>query len=349
MQNNILHEILDDELYEHDLNTKTLVLEIHVEAGQEPLRIDKYLMTKKSGATRSKIQKAIEDGDVIVNNEPIKQNYKIKPGDYIQVYSRYEPSSTEIIPENIPIEIVYEDDYLLVVNKPYNMVVHPGHGNKSGTLVNGLAYHLGLQSTKLNRVGLVHRIDKDTTGLLVIGKTENAIESLMKQFKEHTVKRTYRAIVWGDVLKDEDTIDTYIARDERNRLQFTVYPQNELKGKHAITHYKVLERLYYVTYLECNLETGRTHQIRVHLKHIGHTIFNDCVYGGNKILKGTVYSKYKSFVENCFQLCPRHALHAKTLGFKHPRTGEEMFFNSDLPKDMDDILVKWRLYVQTKM
>lgn len=347
MSNDVTSDILDDEVYETDINTKNLVLEIHVEAGQEPLRIDKYLLTKKSGSTRSKIQKAIEEGDVIVNNEVIKQNYKIKPGDHIQVYSRYEPSSTEIIPEKISLNILYEDDCLLVINKPFNMVVHPGHGNKSGTLVNGLAYYLGLQSTQLNRVGLVHRIDKDTTGLLVIGKTEKAIESLMKQFKEHTVKRTYRAIVWGDVLKDEGTIDTYIGRDERNRLLFSVYPQNEQKGKHAITHYKVLERLYYVTYLECNLETGRTHQIRVHLKHIGHTIFNDSVYGGNKILKGTVYSKYKSFVENCFLLCPRHALHAKTLGFIHPETGKEMFFDSDLPKDMEDILTKWRGYVQS--
>lgn len=341
----------EDELQDDQPKEKYIFFDFVIENGQEPLRIDKYLMTKIANVTRNKVQQAIDDECVFVNDKLIKQNYKIKPGDHIVAYTFREPESTEIIPENIPLDIVYEDDDVLVLNKPYNMVVHPGHGNYTGTIVNALAFYLQQKSDDkelLPRIGLVHRIDKDTTGLLVVGKNEQAVLSLSNQFMAHTVNRRYHALVWGDVEENEGTIDTYIGRHERNRKVFTVYDKDEEKGKHAITHYKVIERFNYVTLIECKLETGRTHQIRVHMKHIGHTLFNDATYGGDRVLKGTVFSKYKSFVENCFALCPRQALHAKTLGFIHPATGKEMLFESEMPADIQSVLERWKVYVKAK-
>jgi 23S rRNA pseudouridine1911/1915/1917 synthase len=287
----------------------------------------------------------------MVNEKVIKQNYKIKPDDHLVAYTFREPVSTEILPENIPLNIVYEDQDVLIINKPFDMVVHPGHGNWSGTVVNAVSYYLQQQNPdqeQLPRIGLVHRIDKDTTGLLVIGKTENAVNKLSDQFAAHTVNRLYYALVWGDLENNEGTIDTYIGRHERLRKIFDVYQADEEKGKHAITHYRVIERFNYVTLIECSLETGRTHQIRVHMKHIGHTLFNDKTYGGDRVLKGTVFSKYKTFVDNCFSLLPRQALHAKTLGFIHPTTGKQMNFESELPDDMNQVLERWRVYVKAK-
>lgn len=341
----------EDELQDEQPKEKFVFLDIIIEKGQEPVRIDKYLMTRIAGVTRNKVQQAIDDECIMVNDKVIKQNYKIKPSDHVVAYTFREPESTEIIPENIPIDIVYEDDDLLVLNKPYNMVVHPGHGNYTGTIVNALSYYLQQQNTdkeQLPRIGLVHRIDKDTTGLLLVGKNEKAVNHLAEQFKDHTVNRRYTALVWGDVEEDEGTIDTYIGRHERLRKIFTTYDADEEKGKHAITHYKVLERFHYVTLVECRLETGRTHQIRVHMKHIGHTLFNDATYGGDRVLKGTVFSKYKSFVENCFALLPRQALHARTLGFIHPTTGKEVHFESELPDDIKQVLERWTVYVKAK-
>jgi 23S rRNA pseudouridine1911/1915/1917 synthase len=341
----------EEEQSDEIVREKHLLLDHIVERGQEPLRIDKYLLTKIGSLTRSKVQQGIDDGLVNINQKPIKANYKVRPGDHLLVYTYREPDITEILPENIPLDIVYEDDDLLLIHKPYNMVVHPGHGNYTGTVVNALSYYLGQQnpeSTQLPRIGLVHRIDKDTTGLLVVGKSEKAINGLSEQFKDHTVERTYQALVWGDVEEDEGRIETYIGRHERLRKIFTVYDADDEKGKHAITHYRVLERLHYVTLVECRLETGRTHQIRVHMKHIGHTLFNDSTYGGDRILKGTVFSKYQQFVDNCFKLLPRQALHAKTLGFVHPITREKVFFESELPADMEAVLEKWRTYVKAK-
>ncbi len=341
----------EDELPEEAEKERYVFFDFTVEKGQEPLRIDKYLMSKLANVTRNKIQQAIEDECVWVNDKAIKQNYKIKPGDHIVCYTFREPESAEIVPENIPLDIVYEDEHVLVINKPYNMVVHPGHGNYSGTVVNALSYYLQQQQgdvSQLPRIGLVHRIDKDTTGLLVVGKTEQAVAGLTKQFMDHTVNRRYQALVWGDVEQDEGTIDTYIGRHERNRKIFAVYDEDDEKGKHAITHYKVIERFNYVTLVECRLETGRTHQIRVHMKHIGHTLFNDATYGGDRVLKGTVFSKYKTFVDNCFALCPRQALHARTLGFVHPATGRAMSFESEMPADIRQVLDRWKVYVKAK-
>jgi 23S rRNA pseudouridine1911/1915/1917 synthase len=347
----LLHDTEEDESVDEQPLEKHVLLDFVVEKGQEPLRIDKYLMSKIAGITRSKVQQAIDDECVLVNDVIIKQNYKIKPGDHIVAYTFREPVSTEILPENIPLDIVYEDEDVLVINKPYNMVVHPGHGNWSGTVVNAVSFHLQQQNPdreQLPRIGLVHRIDKDTTGLLVIGKNEDAVNKLSEQFADHTVNRRYYALVWGDMEENEGTIDTYIGRHERLRKIFDVYIEDDGKGKHAITHYKVIERFNYVTLIECRLETGRTHQIRVHMKHIGHTLFNDATYGGDRILKGTVFSKYKTFVDNCFGMLPRQALHAKTLGFIHPRTGKEIHFESNLPDDMEQVLARWRVYVKAK-
>ncbi len=279
----------------------------------------------------------------------LKATIKIRPGDEIVMMSLINPEHTVLKRENIPLNIVYEDASLMVINKPPNMVVHPGVGNFSGTLLNGVAYHLEKQNPDIDeealpRFGLVHRIDKNTTGLIVLAKTPESAAFLAKQFFTHTVKRKYVALVWGDVEQDEGTITGHIARSEQNRKMFTVYPEGEV-GKHAITHYRVLERFNYVTLVECILETGRTHQIRVHMKHIGHTLFNDWEYGGDRILKGTVYTKYKQFVDNCFELCPRCALHAKTLGFIHPVTHKEILFESDLPDDMQQVIEKWRGYM----
>lgn len=328
----------DDELYEHYAFT--------VEKGQQLLRIDKYLMNFIENATRNKIQAAAKNGSIYVNDVPVKSNYRVKPFDKIRVMFEHPPYEYLLTPENIPLDIVYEDDEVLVINKPAGLVVHPGHGNYSGTLINALIYHFeNLPNNSSNRPGLVHRIDKDTSGLLVIAKTEAAMAHLSKQFFDKTSEREYVALVWGNVEADEGTIEGNIGRHPKNRLQNTVYEGDEAyKGKPAITHYKVLERLGYVTLISCKLETGRTHQIRVHMKHIGHTLFNDERYGGERILKGTTFTKYKQFVENCFKVLPRQALHAKTLGFQHPKTGELLRFTSELPQDMQDCIEKWRQY-----
>lgn len=311
--------------------------------GQEPTRIDKFIMNKIEHATRNKIQQALEVGHILVNGSTVKPNYKIRPGDEVVVFETRSPESTEVIPEDIPLNIVYEDDDLLVINKPAGMVVHPGHGNYSGTLVNGLSYYLKRDEEELPRIGLVHRIDKNTTGLIVIGKTEQAMMHLATQFKKHTVHRRYIALAWGDVEENNGTVEAHIGRHQRHRKIMEAFPDGDY-GKEAITHYKVIERFNYVTLLELKLETGRTHQIRVHMKHIGHALFNDATYGGDRILKGTVFTKYRQFVDNCFKELPRHALHAKELGFEHPTTGKWVQFDSDLPSDMTTVLEKWRVY-----
>ncbi|MCX6206103.1 MAG: RluA family pseudouridine synthase [Bacteroidetes bacterium] len=323
-----------------------------VDKGQEPLRIDKFAKMHLEGATRNKVQNGIEAGFLTVNGKTVKSNYKVRPGDEIVFLSYINPEHTELKLENIPLDIVYEDADLMVINKPSNMVVHPGVGNFSGTLLNGVAYYLKQQNPNLDedtlpRFGLVHRIDKNTTGLIVLAKTGHAAAALAKQFFNHTVSRKYVALVWGDVTENEGTIVGHIARHKQYRKMFDVYPDGEI-GKHAITHYRVLERFNYVTLVECILETGRTHQIRVHMKHIGHTLFNDFEYGGDKILKGTIYTKYKQFVDNCFEVCGRCALHAKTLGFIHPTTGKEILFESALPNDMTAVIEKWRNYLGNK-
>ena len=333
-----------DELYER--------LTIIIDKGQEPLRIDKFLMSRIEGATRNKIQQAIDDEMVLVNEKPVKNNYKVKALDKIVVYDDRSPETSEIVPENIPLNIQYEDDDLMIINKPAGMVVHPGSGNPNGTLVNGVAYHLlqqnpHLDETALNRFGLVHRIDKNTTGLLVMAKNKTAMTNLAKQFFNHTVHRRYIALVWGDFDKDEGTIIAHVGRHLRFRKLFTAYPDGD-HGKDAITHYKVLERFNYVTLVECRLETGRTHQIRVHMQLIGHPLFNDDFYGGDRIVKGTVFTRYRQFVDNCFALCKRQALHAKELGFIHPTTKEKVFFESELPDDMKAVIEKWRKYIGHK-
>ena len=328
----------NQDLYEH--------FHFVAQKGQQPLRIDKYLMNYIENATRSKIQQAAKDGNVYVNDVIVKSNYKVKPNDVVRVLFEHPPYEFLLVPEDIPLTIVYEDDTLLVVNKPSGMVVHPGHGNYSGTLINALTFHFdNLPNNSSNRPGLVHRIDKDTSGLLVVAKTEEAMTHLAKQFFDKTSEREYIALVWGDVKEDQGTIEGAIGRHPKNRLQNTVFIGDDAhKGKPAVTYYKVLERFGYVTLVSCQLETGRTHQIRVHFKHIGHTLFNDERYGGDRILKGTSYSKYKQFVENCFSLLPRQALHAKTLGFVHPVTKEKMKFDSPMPDDIAQCLEKWRNY-----
>lgn len=337
---NVEDNLDQDDLYEHH----------HFVAakGQEPLRIDKFLMNFIENATRSKIQQAAKDGNIFVNGTAVKQNYKVKAFDDVKVLLSYPPYESQLIPENIPLDIVYEDDDVLVVNKPAGMVVHPGHGNYSGTLINALIYHFeNLPNNSSNRPGLVHRIDKDTSGLLVVAKTEQAMNHLAKQFFHKTSQREYVALVWGNMDEDEGTIEGNIGRSPKNRMQNIVFKgENEEWGKPAVTHYKVLERFTYVTLVSCKLETGRTHQIRVHLKYIGHTLFNDERYGGDKILKGTAFSKYKQFVENCFKVLPRQALHAKTLGFEHPTTKEWMQFDTPIPEDIQNCLTKWRTYAK---
>lgn len=327
-------------------------LSIVVTKGQEPLRIDKFLMSRIEGATRNKIQQAIENDLVLVNDKPVKSNYKIKPHDRIIIFDSNSPESSEIIPQDIPLKIVYEDDDLFVIDKPVGMVAHPGSGNPDKTLINAVAWHLKqnnptIDESILPRFGLVHRIDKNTSGLIVLAKTQKAMSDLAKQFFNHTVYRRYVALVWGDFEEDEGTIIAHVGRHQRFRKLFTAYPDGEY-GKDAITHYKVLERFNYVTLVECRLETGRTHQIRVHMQYIGHPLFNDEFYGGDRIVKGTVYTKYKQFVDNCFAICPRHALHAKELGFIHPVTRKEMMFSSELPDDMQQLIDKWRKYSQFK-
>lgn len=321
-------------------------VEIIVDKGQTPIRIDKFMMNHSNISSRNRIQKAAQVGNLLVNNEEVKVNYKVRPLDVITLIYPKATNKADLSPENIPLDIVYEDDDLLVVNKQPGLVVHPGVGNWSGTLVNALLYHVNaLPGESEERAGLVHRIDKDTSGLLVVAKNEEAMSHLAKQFFNRTINRRYVAVVWGDVDEDQGTIEGHVGRDQRNAKLNTVYPRGDF-GKHAITHYKVIERFAYATLVECKLETGRTHQIRVHMKHIGHTLFNDARYGGDRILKGTVYNKYKQFIDNCTALCPRQALHAKSLGFVHPTTGEEMFFDSELPEDMASMIEKWRTYSQ---
>ncbi len=327
-----------------------------VDKGQSLFRIDKFLVNRMENASRSRIQNAARAGNIFVNNIAIKPNYRVKPGDVISIVLPGAPRETELIPENIPIEIVFEDNDIIVVNKRAGMVVHPAHGNYSGTLVNALAYHLQnnriedlLKSTnqqiaKSINPFLVHRIDKNTSGILLIAKNELAQAKLAKQFFDHSIERTYVALVWGDMLKDEGTITGHVGRHPKNRKMMTVFPTGE-SGKHAVTHYKVIERFRYVTLIECRLETGRTHQIRTHLKYIKHPIFNDNEYGGDDILKGTTFAKYKQFVNNCFKILPRQALHARSLGFIHPSTGKFIFFDSSLPEDMAIVIDKWRKYL----
>ena len=321
--------------------------QIVVDAGQDLLRIDKFLMDRLPNVTRNKLQVGIKEGFVKVNGLPIKPNYKVHPGDAIQIFLPDPPRDEEVIPEDIPLNIVYEDEHLLVVNKPAGMVVHPAYQNWSGTLVNALSYHfqnLPEMSGNEGRPGLVHRIDKDTSGLLVIAKTEPAMNGLARQFFDHSIERTYYALVWGTPEKAKDTIHVNLGRSLKDRRVTVAFPEGDF-GKEAITHYEVLEDLRYVSLLKCNLETGRTHQIRAHLKWIGHPLFNDSTYGGDQILKGTVFTKYKQFVQNCFKALPRQALHAKTLGFEHPVKKERMQFDSDLPEDFVTVLDRWKHYV----
>ncbi len=329
----------ENELFEHH--------KIVVDPGQTSLRIDKFLSEKIGNATRNKVQQAMETGNVLVNGQTKKSNYKIKAGDVIQVMMAAPPRDTEVYPEDIPLDIIYEDKFLLVVNKPAGMVVHPAHGNWSGTLANALVHHFqDLPEMKGNegRPGLVHRIDKDTSGLLVIAKEEETMTHLASQFFHHSIERSYLALVWGEPEEDEGRIEGHVGRSQKDRKTMDVFPDGSY-GKHAVTHWRVIERLRYVSLVECKLETGRTHQIRAHMKFIGHPLFNDAMYGGDKIRKGTQFSKYKTFVQNCFTLLPRQALHAKSLGFIHPKTEVPLFFESPLPEDMESVLEKWRGYV----
>jgi 23S rRNA pseudouridine1911/1915/1917 synthase len=332
-----------DELFEHYKFT--------VDRGQELMRMDKYLLNFIQNTSRSRIQVAAKAGCILVNGEPEKQNYKVKPEDIITVLMETPPRSLEIIPEDIPVEVVFEDEDLLIINKPAGLVVHPAYGNYTGTLVNALTYRFqGLVTTEGEPVRplLVHRIDKDTSGILVVAKKEEAQMKIAQQFFNHTIERKYCALVWGDFQEDEGTVTAKVGRNLKDRLIMTTFPDDSEHGKHAVTHWKVLERFGYVTLIECQLETGRTHQIRVHLKSIGHPLFNDETYGGNQILKGTTFTKYKQFVNNCFELMPRQALHAKQLGLIHPTTGEALFFDSELPPDFKAVLEKWRNYVKYK-
>ncbi|MGB1941298.1 MAG: RluA family pseudouridine synthase [Flavobacteriaceae bacterium] len=332
---------IDESLYEHYSFT--------ADSGQQALRVDKFLMNRIENATRNKIQQAAKAGSVRVNDVVVKSNYKVKGGDEVKVLFTHPPYENLLVGEDIPLDIVYEDDALVVVNKAAGMVVHPGHGNYNGTLLNALLYHF--ESLPLNandRPGLVHRIDKDTSGLLVVAKTEKAMTHLAKQFFDKTSQRSYYALVWGDIKDDTGTIEGHIGRDPKNRLLMTVFPDGD-QGKEAITHYEVVERFGYTTLVRCRLETGRTHQIRAHMKHIGHTLFGDSRYGGDNILKGTTFTKYKQFVDNCFKLLPRQALHAQTLGFIHPISGKSMSFEAPLPNDMLTALDKWRHYAKHRL
>ncbi len=327
---------------------------IQVDRGQSPLRIDKFLLDRLNRVSRNRIQNAIRAGAILVNGKEVKPNFKVKPGQEIAVVVPKPPGeNVRVVPQNIPLDIRYEDEDLLIVHKPAGMVVHPGIGHYRGTLVNALAYHFGkdklpvMDGNYQDRLGLVHRIDKNTSGLLVVAKNEYAMNHLAKQFFYHTIERTYYALVWGDLEQDKGTVNGHVGRHPRFRKQFTVFPDGD-QGKWAVTHYQVIRRFYYVTLIQCKLETGRTHQIRVHMKHLGHPLFNDEKYGGDRILKGAIYSKYKLFVENTFTLIPRHALHAKSLGFTHPRTKEWMQFNSELPEDFQVALDAWDRYVQAR-
>jgi len=343
----ILPEIESDEIWER--------WRCEVDKGQGKERVDKYLAEHMTNTSRNRIQTAADAGNVWVNGNPVASNYRVKPGDIIQVLLDHEPIDYTVTPENIPLDIVYEDEDLLVVNKSAGMVVHPGHGNYAHTLLHALAWHFestkdkvqGTKEIDINdpSIGLVHRIDKDTSGLLLIAKTPEAKAHLAKQFFDHTTERTYNALVWGTFKEDSGTIEGALARDNRDRTIYRVWDPEECpQAKEAITHWRVLERFPYVTLVECRLETGRTHQIRVHMKHIGHPLFCDDKYGGRDILKGLRTQKYRQYIENCFALCPRQVLHARTLGFTHPRTGEHMFFDSQWPEDFTALIAKWRAY-----
>ena len=341
--NNAPEELNEDaELFEHH--------RIVVDKGQGALRIDKFLVHKLEALSRTKIQDAAFAGNILVNDIAVKPNYKVKPNDIVSIVLPHPPFELELVPQDLPLNVVHEDEDLIVVNKEAGMVVHPGHGNWDGTLVNALMHRLKdapLFKAGETRPGLVHRIDKNTSGILVVAKTDLALNHLAKQFYNHSTSRRYIALVWGSFSEEEGTIEGNIGRNPKNRLQQMVFPDGD-EGKRAVTHYKVLEHLGYVTLVECRLETGRTHQIRVHMQHIGHPIFNDERYGGDKILKGTTFTKYKQFVQNCFKEMPRHGLHAKSLGFMHPRTGEEVKFNSDLPSDLQTVIDKWRVYIKNR-
>lgn len=337
------------ETEEEDFNEEQELFEHYnftADKGQELLRIDKFLMDRIPNTTRNKLQNAISDGNILVNKKVVKANYKVKPLDNITVELSFPPTEIELIPENIPLDILYEDDQVIVLNKPSELVVHPGYGNHSGTLVNALIYHFNNlpESDMAGRPGLVHRLDKNTTGIMVIAKTEHALTHLGKQFFDRTTERRYNALVWGDVKEDEGTVTGNVGRSLKDRKVMEVFTEGDY-GKHAVTHYKVLKRYGYVTLVECKLETGRTHQIRIHMKHIGHNLFNDYEYGGDRILKGTSFTKYKQFINNCFNILPRQALHAKSLGFEHPTTGKWMQFESELPDDMKAVLDKWEVYL----
>ncbi len=335
-------ETEEEDLFEH--------FKIKVDPGQVMIRIDKFLIDRLANTSRNKVQIAAKNGNIVVNGQKVKQNYKVKPGDDVSLVLPYPVREIELIPQDIPIDIVYEDDALVVVNKPANMVVHPGYGNYSGTLVNALVFHFDNLPHKIQdyfgRPGLVHRLDKHTTGLMVIAKTEDALSLLAKQFYDRTTERRYNALVWGDVAED-GTVTGHIGRSLKNRKVMTIFPDGEY-GKHAVTHYKVLQRFGLVTLVECRLETGRTHQIRAHMKHIGHPLFNDLEYGGDAILKGTTSTRYKKFIENCFSLIPGQALHAKTLGFEHPVSKEYLRFDSDLPSGFQRIVERWQTYVSAE-
>ncbi len=336
--------LLDDEqdLFEHH--------RLVADKGQSLLRIDKFLMCRLENVSRNKIQNAAKAGNILVNDKSVKQNYKVKPGDVISIVMSYPPREIEIIPQDIPVKIVYEDDQVVVVDKTPGMVVHPGYGNYTGTLVNALTYHFNKDKKegeeKISTL-LSHRIDKNTSGLILVAKDEYSQAKLAKQFYDHSIERKYYALVWGDFKEDEGTIEGHVGRSLKDRKVMDVFPNGE-HGKHAITHYKVVERFGYVTLVECVLETGRTHQIRAHMQHIGHPLFNDETYGGDQILKGTTFTKYKQFIQNCFKLIPRQALHAATLGFIHPETGKFIRFEAQLPEDFTQVLDKWRNYVKFK-
>jgi 23S rRNA pseudouridine1911/1915/1917 synthase len=333
------HHEEEEELYVHH--------RFETDPGQQPLRIDKFLTIHLKNASRSKIQQAAKAGSIRVNGKDVKQNYKVKANEIIEVVLSYPPREKELVPQDIPLNIVYKDEDIIVVNKEAGMVVHPGYGNFSGTLVNALAFLFkDLPQPKDNplRPGLVHRLDKNTSGIMVVATNEYAMAHLAKQFFDRTSSRTYLALVWGEPKEEHGTIEGNLGRSPKNRKVMAVLSEEE-EGKHAVTHYKIVERFGYVTLLECKLETGRTHQIRAHMQHLGHPLFNDPEYGGNKILRGTRFSKYQQFIQNCFDACPRHALHAKTLGFTHPGNGKKMSFDSELPNDMQTVLDKWRRYV----
>lgn len=331
-----------DELFEHH--------RFKADPKQDPLRIDKFLMDRVANTSRNRLQEAAKAGHILVNGDPVKPNYKVRPNDEISIVLEHPVREYELEPEEIPLNIVYEDEEVIVLNKQAGLVVHPGFGNFTGTLVNGLLYHFEnlppAKDGRIDRPGLVHRLDKDTSGIMVIAKTEQALTHLSKQFYDRTSSREYYALVWGDFDEDNGTITGNIGRSLKNRKIMAVFPEEEEYGKHAVTHWEVIERFGYVTLVKCKLETGRTHQIRAHFRHIKHPLFNDEDYSGNKILKGTTFTKYKQFVQNCFDTIPRQALHAKTLGFTHPKTGEWMQFDSELPEDFTQVLEKWKGYAK---